>query len=51
MRPISVNNVKEGTILGKSIYSSDGRLLLSKGIELDRKLISTLKKHQILYII
>lgn len=50
MRPISVNNVKEGTILGKSIYSSDGRLLLSKGIELDRKLISTLKKHQILYI-
>lgn len=50
MRPVSVSHVKEGVFLGKSIYSSDGRLLLSKGIQLDKKLISILKKHQILYI-
>lgn len=50
MRPVSVNHIKEGVFLGKSIYSSDGRLLLSKGIQLDKKLISILKKHQILYI-
>lgn len=50
MRPVSVTNIKEGASLGKSIYSSDGRLLLSKGIQLDKNLINTLKKHQILYI-
>lgn len=50
MRPVSVTNIREGTFLGKSIYSSDGRLLLSKGIQLDKKLISILKKHQVLYI-
>ncbi|MCY6371450.1 HD-GYP domain-containing protein [Clostridium ganghwense] len=50
MRAISVDNVKEGAILGKSIYSDSARLLLSKGIQLDKKLIETLKKHEIIYI-
>lgn len=50
MRAISIDNVKEGAILGKSIYSNSARLLLSKGIQLDKKLIDTLKKHDIIYI-
>lgn len=50
MRAVSISNIKEGNILGKSIYSSEGRLLLSKGMELDKKLVSTLRKHQIMYV-
>lgn len=50
MRPVSINKVGEGSILGKSIYSSDGRLLLGKGVGLDSKIINILKKHQILYV-
>ncbi|MCY6354643.1 HD-GYP domain-containing protein [Clostridium sp. ZS2-4] len=50
MRAISIDNVKEGAVLGKSIYSNAARLLLSKGIQLDKKLIDILKKHDIIYI-
>lgn len=50
MRPVNISKVVEGAILGKSIYSSDGRLLLSRGVGLDSKIINILKKHQILYV-
>lgn len=50
MRASSINKIKEGSVLGKSIYSSDGRLLLSKGISLDKNLLHVLRKHQIVYV-
>lgn len=50
MRITSIDNIKDGTVLAKSIYSCSGRLLLSKGIKLDKKLIYTLRKHQIYYV-
>lgn len=43
MRQISVNNLKIGDVLGKTIYSSKGRVLLGKGVKLTPLFISKLR--------
>ncbi|WP_434512642.1 HD-GYP domain-containing protein [Desulfitobacterium sp. AusDCA] len=43
MRQIGVNNLKIGDVLGKTIYSSRGRVLLGKGVKLTPLFISKLR--------
>ncbi len=50
MRLVSVDNIEEDDILGKSIYSTDAALLLSAGVKLSPLMIKSLKKNSIYYI-
>jgi HD-GYP domain-containing protein (c-di-GMP phosphodiesterase class II) len=43
VRQVSVNSLKMGDVLGKSIYSSKGRTLLGKGVRLTPLFISKLR--------
>lgn len=43
MRQVSVNSLKMGDVLGKTIYSSHGRVLLGKGVKLTPLFISKLR--------
>ncbi len=43
MRQVGVNSLKIGDILGKTIYSSSGRILLGKGVRLTPLFISKLR--------
>lgn len=43
MRQVGVNSLKIGDILGKTIYSSNGRVLLGKGVRLTPLFISKLR--------
>ncbi len=43
MRQLSVNRLKEGDILGRTIFTNDGRILLGKGIPLKESYIARLK--------
>ncbi|MFD2615109.1 HD-GYP domain-containing protein [Paenibacillus gansuensis] len=44
MRYISVETVEPGDLLGKTIYSSNGTVLLSEGVQLTVFMINTLKR-------
>lgn len=44
MRQVSVNSLKMGDVLGKTIYSSSGRILLGKGVKLTPLYISKLRE-------
>lgn len=52
MRQVSVHSLTIGDVLGKTIFSSSGRILLSKGVKLTPSFISKLKEMglSILYI-
>lgn len=52
MRFVPIGSVKEGEKLGKHIYDSDGRILLKKGVTLNKRLIEKIKSNGIysLYI-
>ncbi|AGA69575.1 putative domain HDIG-containing protein [Desulfitobacterium dichloroeliminans LMG P-21439] len=43
MRQVSVNTLKIGDVLGKTIYSSNGRVLLGKGVKLTPLYISKMR--------
>ena len=43
MRQVSVNSLTIGDILGKTIFSSSGRVLLGKGVKLTPLYIAKLK--------
>ncbi len=43
MRVISVGALKEGDIVGKAVYSDQGRMLLGEGVELTRGLIERIQ--------
>lgn len=44
MREVSVQRLNDGDVLAKEIYSSNGKVLLSKGVVLKSKFIDRLKK-------
>ncbi|WP_017753870.1 HD-GYP domain-containing protein [Calidifontibacillus oryziterrae] len=50
MRLIALEGCQEGTILGKSIYNDQGKVLLSEGTELTDTLIEKLKKYNVVTI-
>ncbi|MGN2370313.1 HD-GYP domain-containing protein [Clostridium cagae] len=50
MRLIPIECVKKDTILGKTIYDSEGRILLKKGVKLTQLLIQKIKHLSILSI-
>lgn len=52
MRAVSIDNLDSGAILGKTIYSPEGRVLLKKGAELSAKAIATLARlgYQYIYV-
>lgn len=50
MRLVSVNHLQPGMKLGKKIYSDDGMILLSNGIELTESLIRRLGRIDIGYV-
>ncbi len=43
MKVVSINNVKEGEILGKNVLDETGQILLHAGVELRRSYIESLK--------
>lgn len=53
MRRVPLTFLREGSIIARSIYDKDGRILLAKGTEINKKLIKLLTYHNILsaYII
>lgn len=44
VREVSVQRLKEGDVLAKEIYSSNGKILLSKGVVLKSQYIDRLKQ-------
>lgn len=44
MREVSIGRLKEGDILGKEVYSSNGKILLSKGVVLKQSYIARLRE-------
>jgi len=44
MRIVPINSVREGHFLGKTIYDTDGRVLLKQGVLLNGPLIDRIKK-------
>lgn len=47
MRFVPINSVKEGTILAKTIFDKDGRILLAEGIKLTDGLLRRVKANNI----
>lgn len=43
MRQLSINGLREGDVLGRSIYSNDGRVLLGKGMALTPSYVERLR--------
>lgn len=50
MRLITLNHCKPGIKLGKTIYNTNGKVLLAAGTELTSSLITGLKKHNVFTI-
>ncbi|WP_341534009.1 HD-GYP domain-containing protein [Sporosalibacterium faouarense] len=50
MRLVPVSSVREGTELAKTIFDSQGRILLSKGVELKQGLIRRIRKNGIMSV-
>lgn len=44
MRLVSVHQLTEGDLLGKELYSADGRLMLKQGIRLNDRMIEGIKR-------
>lgn len=44
MRQVSINRLKEGNVLGRTLYSNDGRILLGRGIALTPSYIERLRE-------
>lgn len=53
MRAVSIENLENGAVLGKTIFAVDGRPLLKRGVELTDKTISTLARlgYQYVYVL
>lgn len=50
MRVISVSALCEGDIVGKAVYSDQGRMLLGEGVELTRGLIERIQAQNLYYV-
>lgn len=50
MRPVTINSVKEGAILGQNIYSENGDILLKKGVILTDHLLLRIVENNIFTI-
>ncbi len=50
MRIVPLSSVKEGSELGKTIFDSDGRVLLAKGIKLSSSLLKRIKDNGVMSI-
>ncbi|MFN3432474.1 MAG: HD-GYP domain-containing protein, partial [Candidatus Sericytochromatia bacterium] len=52
LRAVSIDNLDSGAVLGKTIFSQDGRVLLKRGAELSTKAIATLARlgYQYIYV-
>lgn len=48
MRLVPVNSIKEGTFLAKTIYDTDGKLLLAKGYKLTQSLLRKVEESGIM---
>jgi len=44
LRQLSINRLKQGDVLGRTIYTNDGRVLLGRGIALTPSFIKRLSK-------
>lgn len=44
LRQLSINRLKQGDVLGKTIYSNDGRVLLGRGVAFTSSYIERLRK-------
>jgi len=44
LRPVSINQVKPGMVVGRTVYSGDGRVLLKNGVALKHHYIDRLIK-------
>lgn len=51
MRLVRTDQLEEGDKLGRSLYTAEGRLVLRRGIVLDRRLIDGLKKRSQRYLV
>jgi HD-GYP domain-containing protein (c-di-GMP phosphodiesterase class II) len=47
MRLVPIGSIKEGSLLAKSIYDEDGRVLLNNGVDLTESLIEKLKVNKV----
>jgi len=47
MRPIPIQYAKENTVLGETLYTARGQVLLKAGTQLDKKKLSQIKNHNI----
>ena len=50
MRRIPLRYLQENSITAMDIYNPNGKLLISKGLKIDKDMIELLKKNKILYI-
>lgn len=50
MRPVELEKVKEGQVLGKSIFTPDGRVLLREGTALTERYLKALREMQFGFI-
>lgn len=50
MRRIPLRYLQENSITAMDIYTSNGALLISKGMKIDKNMIELLNKNKILYI-
>lgn len=50
MRPVELDKVKEGQVLGKSIFTPDGRVLLREGTALTERYLKALREMQFGFI-
>ena len=50
MRRIPLRYLQENSITAMDIYTSNGGLLISKGMKIDKNMIELLNKNKILYI-
>ncbi|MFR2666943.1 MAG: HD family phosphohydrolase, partial [Clostridium sp.] len=50
MRRIPLRYLQENSITAMDIYNPNGKLLISKGLKIDKDMIELLKKNKIIYI-
>ena len=50
MRRIPLRYLQENSITAMDIYNPNGKILISKGLKIDKDMIELLKKNKIIYI-
>ena len=50
MRRIPLRYLKENSITAMDIYNPSGKLLISKGVKIDKNMMELLDKNKIIYI-